>query len=82
MASALLAKPCLGLRSSQLTSARRARVVAPVRAMADKAQVSSRRGSGGREVGGHRTHFTLQPRLPPWGSQAQPYRHYITTYMG
>ncbi|EFN51918.1 hypothetical protein CHLNCDRAFT_32796 [Chlorella variabilis] len=39
MASALLAKPCVGLRSSQLTSARRARVVAPVRAMADKAQV-------------------------------------------
>lgn len=67
MASALLAKPCLGLRSSQLTSARRARVVAPVRAMADKAQVSSRRSSGGSEVGGPRTRVALRASLRALG---------------
>ena len=36
MASALLAKPVVGLRSSSLVAPRRARAVAPVRAMADK----------------------------------------------
>ena len=49
MASALLAKPLLGLRSSSLaTSSRRARAVVPVRAAQDKAQV--RRGAQQRSL--------------------------------
>ena len=54
MASALCAKPCVGLRSSGLSAVRRsARAVVPVRAMADKAQVRPRvqRGHPAGRVG-------------------------------
>ena len=72
MASALCAKPCVGLRSSGLSAARRsARVVVPVRAMADKAQVRprvllGRPGSGWRVLERLPRHVNLGtwPGLP------------------
>jgi hypothetical protein len=61
MASALLAKPCVGLRSAQLSSTRRARVATPVRAMASKAPPAQVKDASGSDCkASHTRHARLQ----------------------
>lgn len=82
MASALLAKPVVGLRSSSLVAPRRARAVAPVRAMADsKAQVGVRIERWGvgparlaTRVVGPARRFWATKRAPHWTSSIRWFR--------